>query len=804
MRNLKLYKRYQNIPTFDIGKPTYSTGYQTGGQSYGDQFGIDKQANDYSGDANQYKRAASSTLTSGLINTGANIASQVGTIAATQAASKGGEAASGAAGAASSIAGYATGGLGLAMGGLGIADAIGNFGTALTGSQLSASSAKGKGSIGGIQYDIDLGVDTDSVMDLQKQYDKANNASLRTSSMTAGAGAGAIAGTAIGAGSAAAGGALAGSWAGPIGAAAGAALGLLFGSLFGGNHEDEMKEMINKQTIGADASNYQNEAAASSKAIRQQYSQSHGVADYGKNMGQSLGYGDISRIMTPNGPSTGAVQGMASPDEGSIDMSTGETQYHGNPNPNAQDPRVDNIPVGGNNFNENVAIPGHERDMEDGVMFADKARPYFKANEMIKMYQQQVQNRYEQFTQDNENHKHRNDATKEYMQKRADKQKEQADQLLQQQYQQNSQQIATIAQKQQQQQAVKEEMMNIQNYYMDRGKYLPMYNGGKLDLSGISNMTIASLPKQKLDNPLVGSFSQIGTAPSTSTWIEPIQHEVHSDANGNIMSQIGNMISQEGDTLLGIASRIPGLINERSIIGEKGDIPRISVSNKYAPAALQTLNNLYYNPSAEMRGLTQQQARNIYGIRNATNLSAGQKAALANTSNNQIRQARHDILVDAYNKNAQYKQAYANALLQAGEQQANRDYNAQAAYNDAYIKQNASYVSNLLAHNKNVQSAINQTLQDRSTKEFRDKMYDLWNRQLDNDNQKSNNQKSDGWVNKNMFNPYTSPLTGRTYGPVWSPKQIALTGIKDGFFGDQRDYRKPSPRSLAFDPKATH
>jgi len=54
----------------------------------------------------------------------------------------------------------------------------------------------------------------------------------------------------------------------------------------------------------------------------------------------------------------------------------------------------------------------------------------------------------------------------------------------------------------------------------------------------------------------------------------------------SVGSGIGNVLSQEGDTLLGITSRIPGLINERSIIGEKGDIPRISVSNKYAPAAL--------------------------------------------------------------------------------------------------------------------------------------------------------------------------------------------------------------------------
>jgi len=102
---------------------------------------------------------------------GANIATQMGTMAASQAlaksAEKGGEtAAANAATTASNVAGYAAGGLGLAMGGLGIADAVSNFGTALTSGQLSAASAKGKGSIGGIQYDVDYGVNTDSVMNL--------------------------------------------------------------------------------------------------------------------------------------------------------------------------------------------------------------------------------------------------------------------------------------------------------------------------------------------------------------------------------------------------------------------------------------------------------------------------------------------------------------------------------------------------------------------------------------------------------------------------------------------------------------
>lgn len=104
----------------------------------------------------------------------------------------------------------------------------------------------------------------------------------------------------------------------------------------------------------------------------------------------------VGRMATPQGLSYGKVEGLASPDEGMINMATGETQYMGDARQNVADPRHDTIPVGGEGFNENVSIPGHMTNLQDpyGRSFADIARPYFKANEMIKAASQQIQNSY--------------------------------------------------------------------------------------------------------------------------------------------------------------------------------------------------------------------------------------------------------------------------------------------------------------------------------------------------------------------------------------------------------------------------
>ena len=118
------------------------------------------------------------------------------------------------------------------------------------------------------------------------------------------------------------------------------------------------------------------------------YNETHKAA-LGKNPGERWSTGDYTGIQTPSGHTYGAMQGLASPDEGEIDMSTGETNYNGSANPMVRDSKADVVPVGtadndGQYFDNYIGIPGHKKDI-DGIAFADKARPFFKANEMIKL-----------------------------------------------------------------------------------------------------------------------------------------------------------------------------------------------------------------------------------------------------------------------------------------------------------------------------------------------------------------------------------------------------------------------------------
>ena len=195
-----------------------------------------------------------------------------------------------------------------------------------------------------------------------------------------------------------------------------------------------------------EATNLQNESVAASQGLRNQYNETHKAA-LGKNPGERWSTGDYTGIQTPSGPTYGTMQGLASPDEGEIDMSTGETNYNGSANPMVRDSKADIVPVGtadndGQYFDNYIGIPGHKKDI-DGIAFADKARPFFKANEMIKIASQNI----DEELQKNENHKTRDDATKKYMEKRL-KQKQQE---YQQQYQQNSQYIQDLVMRQSEQ-----------------------------------------------------------------------------------------------------------------------------------------------------------------------------------------------------------------------------------------------------------------------------------------------------------------------------------------------------------------
>lgn len=771
MKNLKLYKQYTNLPRYEWGTSTSSNfngrklgyNYQTG-QWNGSNASANTGTNttsadtsgfsatpgqDLSGDINQ-QNAANTNNTMNLISSAGNTAITGATSLAAMGSSSlvaptlnvttnvtpsllhpfgtslssnvGSTAGSSLLSTGANVLGAVGGLAGAAMGGIQFGQGLKSFGNVLGDGVLDKATSWGTEQIGNRTYKVNNGYDESQVNELGDK--QISNAKLQTTlgGLGTGMGVGAAAGS-IGALAGMGTGAAAGSVLPGLGTAIGAGIGLLAGgiaSIFGGKSaKRKMEEAKRNYAIQQNVSNMQEEAVAGDQAAKDNYYS----ADKGKATGQDMNGNYVGNTVTPQGYSYGKVEGLASPDEGMIDMSTGNTQYLGDARQNVSDPRHDTIPVGGEGFNENVSIPGHMTNLQDpyGRSFADIARPYFKANEMIKAASQQIQDSYQKQTQENKNHKHRNDTTKEYMQKKYDQMYQQQSEQLNQQYQNNTQNIAEIAQQQDMQKQYLSQLQS-QRYYNGKTPLRTFWNGwGK-----------------------IGNFAKNDMLP----WLK--------ENGAGIANTLGS---------------IWALNKEADIIKDKGNLTQLSVQNKYADKALRELDNLHYNPDAELMALTNADRQNLYNIRSASNLSAGQKAALTNSAANQNRLSRYTIAADAFNKNAGYRAAYANALMQAGEAQANRDYNAQQLYEQQRIAQNASYVTNQLNHYKNVMSQIGNITQNLSGQRYNNKLLDLYAKDVEL--RSKNNQTNPTYTTQQTPSgqtPFEFNGSGPLYDKNWLPQ----------------------------------
>lgn len=129
-----------------------------------------------------------------------------------------------------------------------------------------------------------------------------------------------------------------------IGGIAGGLTGLVGGLIGSGRRKRKIEESKNNVLGTQSGYNAQAESEAGSQGLRNSFYE--GRADKGKAPGQTLGGNQYGMIQTPSGPTYGKVEGLASPDEGQIDMATGETQYNGSKNMNVIDRRADVVPVG--------------------------------------------------------------------------------------------------------------------------------------------------------------------------------------------------------------------------------------------------------------------------------------------------------------------------------------------------------------------------------------------------------------------------------------------------------------------------
>lgn len=412
---------YKNLRRFDLGTIKTSPGYQANKNIINTGMFDAQSGYDMSNDVQTVKQSLVPSAISGLGNLGQtalNVAKNYTTQKMAEETGK--RAGMNAAGSVASIAGalYGTGMM--------IKDFT-DFSNRLGGGDFQQMSSQSTQSKNGVNYKTYDGFNEQQVKEYTDAQNKAGTLSSTLNGMSAGASAGSL-----------------GGWIGTaIGAVAGGLTGLI-GSWIGGNRRKKKVEEEMNRTLAVQAGyNTQAESEAGSQGLRNQFYENH--ADKGKSPGQRFSGGKLGIIQTPSGPAYGEVQGLASPDEGQIDMTTGETNYNGSKNMNVKDRRADIVPVGitgyanGGAFDNNVGIPGHMTDV-NGLSFADNARPLFKQNEQLKDAARAIDIQLEL----NDSHKTRNQATKRYMENRLNQKMSQ----IQQQYQQNAQGIADIVNRQ--------------------------------------------------------------------------------------------------------------------------------------------------------------------------------------------------------------------------------------------------------------------------------------------------------------------------------------------------------------------
>lgn len=527
-----------------------------------------------------------------------------------------------------------------------------------------------------------------------------------------------------------------------IAAAAGVGGGLLglLGGMIGSNSRKEKVQQDIFATKGLHyGANTQNESVAGSKGKRIQFYS--GGADNGKRPGESLSGGKYGVIQTPSGPAYGEIQGLASPDEGQIDMVTGETSYNGSKNMNVIDRRADVIPVGitgyanGGAFDNNVGIPGHMTDI-NGLSFADNARPLFKQNEQLKDVSAAIDMKLDE----NENHKTRDKATKQFIEKRLNQKKEQ----VQQKYQQNAQGIADI---------VNRQTAMTSGAYFNCGK-APRYEFGKSswEPEPIKLTPPTGLWQFEKNNPLASADIHI-KAPTMDELTSGLKYKpnalaryrkpedsetLSSEDNGNGISINPFGASYAGlSPVYGALQSLPYAIADQLAANKHTPYAQNSyVANPTAQQALNVLGSLRYDPYRQIRQLTTAGRQNLYNINNAGSLSAGQRAALASSSNIQLAQAAMNIYDKQQEMNNALAKDYATALMGYGQDEASRMQQANAYQQEAY-RQAVGAKQKLQAQaRKNWYTLGRQNLQDFNTWLNTQGMLDLWDKQVAADESK--------------------------------------------------------------------
>lgn len=339
---------------------------------------------------------------------------------------------------------------------------------------------------------------------------------------------------------------------------------------------------------------------------------------------------------------------------------------------------------------------------------------------------------------------------------------------------------------------------------------LQMYNniekraGKKSELSSLSKQTM-ELQKNQLDRakaPILQAMKNITDRQERQHQIEDyaaqIKHNCGKDRFDNgkslwdktkqtISSWTKSGKGKVSNSMLDLGYAFPALLETQMLNHwrrENPVMPNIYAANRYAPIALQTMagNRVSANPVLEKLYAQDRQA--AYQLANSGGYTGGQRQAnrVALALGNQRNVA--DALMNVQEKNAAYRNAYAEMAARLGDSDAQRLQQSNQYGWEAYNRAHGAKTKGIETHLSNLGLIGQKWLSQRiKNKQYGD-ILDIYQQDVDNKKEAlktiygigadgTKDTAASGHANKSNNASGTTPINYRNIAPGWTPSQYS-------------------------------
>ena len=254
------------------------------------------------------------------------------------------------------------------------------------------------------------------------------------------------------------------------------------------------------------------------------------------------------------------------------------------------------------------------------------------------------------------------------------------------------------------------------------------------ELSSLSKITkqVNTNEVDKIRKPLLSQMKEI-------TDRQAYQHDINDKyeymANLNNKYNYGKNKYADGKDswMLGLGRLIPSVIESGELLNWVKNKPKgsnVYASNPYSAAALQKLSQLKYSPYNELRASQNAERRAAYALNQSGGLTGSQKYLGKVASGIAGMKEDADIYRNAQLQNDKYSQNWAEAALQAGEQQAQRRQAANQYDYETYARAQGARTKGIETHLAGLSALAQKGIADRIKKNQFDTIVGLYNRQL--------------------------------------------------------------------------